>query len=76
MKPKKKFDVYRVSTQYYEGGQVATSKRFLGSTYAVSAAQAESNMRYRMGLKPADLYASGMYDYERVDEIVAEEAEP
>lgn len=59
-KPRQKYDVYLVGTGY---GCYATNYRkvFLGSTFAVSEAQACNNVRHRCGGYSASEFDIGDY---------------
>lgn len=65
-RPKFRFLVYRVDTSTYSNGKENVVKSFIGETYAVSSKQAINQVKYRFGIKPADLYCIHTFGGERV----------
>ena len=65
-KPKFRYLVYRVDTSTYSNGRENVSEYFLGSTYAKSERQAINQVKYRLGIKPSDLYCIHTFGGERV----------
>ena len=51
-----KYNVYMVDNLHYGDGRVDRNERFCGVTCATTEKKAISNIRFRLGLKPADLY--------------------
>lgn len=66
-----KYNVYLVSQTF--AAEYSESKRFVGTTYAVSAAKAACNVSYRTGRPVWKSYDLGR-DTELVEELIAEEA--
>lgn len=73
-KEKKLYSVYRRDVMTYNGNGVdSATTTCVGTTYAVSTEQAVNNVKHRLGIKPGDLYADGMHEYERITTFYAKE---
>lgn len=51
-----KYRIYRVDVQYHDYVP-RTTRSYMGVTWATSAEKAINNMKYRQGIRPADLYS-------------------
>lgn len=67
---KRKYQVIRIDTQHYFG-KTEETKTVVGETFAISAAKAINNIKYRLGIKPGDLSCDYMGDGGRVTRFEA-----
>jgi hypothetical protein len=71
---KKMYNVYEVELASYYGGHHTERVVPVGTTYAESKARAISNIRYRLGVRSADLECYGAGGYVRKTGFVASES--
>ena len=69
---KRKYKVFIITNQSHDSG-TQQQRKFLGETWAVSPKQAENNMRFRLNIKPSDLYYDGAQGFSSSARLIAQE---
>lgn len=62
---KRKYAIYRIDQQLYDLVRLEERRDIVGTTWAVSPAQAVNQYKYRNGIKPRNLYCDGGDLYSR-----------